>query len=282
MVEIHLVGLERVRAVRAWHLSQLPKKQQVRLLPRSNSSDFGLAISSVVARVRSALVTDAHHRLVKYSTFVLIWGTRRPYGACHGTPSTPSDPARYRRDVQRHAGAIRAAATAQLSEADVAATQRLLRDAFAADGEGFTDDDWQHATGGLHFLLERDGELLAHASVVERELHVDGRPYRTGYVEAVATRPDVQRQGHGTLLMEAVDGYIGGRYELGALSAARPEFYARLGWEPWLGPTGVRTDRGTIRTPEEDGGIMILRTPRCAGLDRSGFLTCPWRAGDAW
>ena len=52
------------------------------------------------------------------------------------------------------------------------------------------------------------GEIAAHASVVERELHVGGRPLRTGYVEAVATAPLRQGEGLGSLVMAEVSAYI--------------------------------------------------------------------------
>src|SRR5664280_2533818 len=78
--------------------------------------------------------------------------------------------------------------TEALTSAQVSAIRVLLWAAFGDDeDEAMTEDDWQHALGGSHFLLELDGEIVAHASVVERELDVDGRPLRTGYVEAVAT-----------------------------------------------------------------------------------------------
>jgi aminoglycoside 2'-N-acetyltransferase I len=178
--------------------------------------------------------------------------------------------------------AIRRVATGHLTEAESAEIRALLRDAFAGDGEGFTDEDWEHAQGGAHFLVEEAGSVIAHAAVVERELHVDGRPFRSGYVEAVATQRDRQRQGHGTRLMEAVHDHIRATYQLGALSAASPAFYARLGWEPWLGPTAVRTPSGDMRTPDDDDGIMVLTTPSSPAIDRRSVLSCPWRSGDVW
>ena len=136
---------------------------------------------------------------------------------------------------------VRRLATEELTEAEAAVVRAILRDAFAGDGEGFTSEDWAHALGGAHFLLEQDGAIVAHAAVVERELHAGGVPIRSGYVEAVATHPADQCRGHGSRLMEAVNDHIRATFPLGALSAAAPAFYARLGWERWLGPTAVRT-----------------------------------------
>jgi aminoglycoside 2'-N-acetyltransferase I len=177
---------------------------------------------------------------------------------------------------------VRQLTTAELSEAEIAAVRVILRNAFAGDGEGFTDEDWAHGLGGTHFVLEQDGAIVAHASVIERALHVGTQPIRAGYVEAVATRPDAQRLGHGTRLMHEVDDHIRAAFELGALSAAAPAFYAKLGWVPWLGPTAVRTGAGEVRTPDDDGSVFILTTPSSPPLDRHAVLSCPWRSGDVW
>jgi aminoglycoside 2'-N-acetyltransferase I len=87
---------------------------------------------------------------------------------------------------------LRRVPTHELAAPEIRATRELLWAAFPSSDQEFTEDDWQHAIGGLHFVLESDGKILAHTSVVQRELHVGGRPVRTGYVEAVATYPDQQ------------------------------------------------------------------------------------------
>jgi len=102
-------------------------------------------------------------------------------------------------------------------------------------------------------LLEAGGSIVSHASIVERLLESKDHALRTGYVEAVATRPEHQGHGSATEVMHVVAGFIDERYELGALDTGLTAFYERLGWEPWRGPTAVRTERGTIGTPEEDG-----------------------------
>jgi len=81
--------------------------------------------------------------------------------------------------------------TRDLTSSEVAAIRALMDVAFGSvEEEHLTDDDWDHAIGGVHFVLDLHGAPITHASVVERELEVDGRPLRTGYVEAVATAPD--------------------------------------------------------------------------------------------
>jgi len=155
--------------------------------------------------------------------------------------------------------------------------------AFGEDEEErFADSDWEHALGGVHVLVELDGVIVAHAAVVERELRFGGQPLRTGYVEAVATDPEQQGAGYGTLAMEAIDAIIRRDFEIGALGTGSHHFYERLGWETWQGPGFVRAPGGERRTPDEDGYILILRTPRTPPLDLRAAISCDWREGDVW
>jgi aminoglycoside 2'-N-acetyltransferase I len=89
------------------------------------------------------------------------------------TPSVDIDPDRLR---------LRRLATTELTAGEVREIRALMDVAFGSDGEEerFSDDDWQHALGGLHFVLEVDGEIVAHAAVVERQLYVGGLPLRPG------------------------------------------------------------------------------------------------------
>ena len=94
--------------------------------------------------------------------------------------------------------------TRSLTDPELAALRALMDAAFGTDPEhGFADSDWEHALGGRHFVLEVDGQIVSHASVVERALEIGGRPLRTGYVEAVATAPGMERRGHGSAVMTA-------------------------------------------------------------------------------
>jgi aminoglycoside 2'-N-acetyltransferase I len=159
----------------------------------------------------------------------------------------------------------------------------VLLAAFAGDEHGgFTDEDWQHAIGGTHFLVEVDGQIVSHASVVERELHVAGRPLRTGYVEAVATAPGAQRRGYGSGVMREVNEHIARHFELGALGTGSQGFYQRLGWQIWRGPTYVRAAGGDERTADEDGYILVYTTPSTPPLDLDEPISCEWREGDVW
>jgi aminoglycoside 2'-N-acetyltransferase I len=179
--------------------------------------------------------------------------------------------------------ALRRVATPDLTDAEIEAVRRILWAAFDEPDEEFTEEDWQHALGGVHVLATIDSEIIGHASVVERELHIDRRPLRTGYVEAVAVDPNRQRSGLGSQLMAEIGAVIAERFELGALGTGRPAFYERLGWLRWAGPTFVRGPGGLVRTEEDDGGILVLPTPRTPpGLDLTTSISCEWRAGDAW
>jgi aminoglycoside 2'-N-acetyltransferase I len=169
----------------------------------------------------------------------------------------------------------------ELTTAEMDSIRRLMIVAFGSEDE-FTDTDWQHALGGRHFVIERGGEIVAHAAVVERELQVGDRALRTGYVEAVATAPDLQGQGIGSQLMEAVNAFIRETYELGALGTGRLAFYGRLGWLRWLGPSFVRTADGLVRTEDDDGWILVLPTPTSPALDLRAPISCDWRPGDVW
>jgi aminoglycoside 2'-N-acetyltransferase I len=163
------------------------------------------------------------------------------------------------------------------------ATIRQLLDAAFRDDDGhFAESDWRHALGGVHVIAEEAGEILAHGSVVERRLEIGGRGVRTGYVEAVGTSPAHQRRGLATRVMHEIGDVIREGYDVGALSTGAVAFYARLGWELWRGPTAVRTSTGVERTPDDDGGIMILRTPISPPLDLDDEIVCEWRDGDVW
>ena len=179
---------------------------------------------------------------------------------------------------------LRRLRTSDLTPAEIVEIRGLLDAAFWDDeDERFTEADWDHSIGGIHFVLDDDGTIVSHASVVERELRIAGRPFRTGYVEAVATTPDRQREGFGTTVMRDATAYILETFELGGLGTGEQGFYERLGWTTWLGPSSVRThDGGERRTPDEDGYIMVLLTPASVTVDLAAGISCEWRPGDVW
>jgi aminoglycoside 2'-N-acetyltransferase I len=145
-----------------------------------------------------------------------------------------------------------------------------------------TEDDWANTLGGRHAVVTVDGVVVAHAALVERMLVAGERPLRTGYVEGVATTPNQQHRGHGSLAMRALQERITTEYELGGLSTGAHPFYERLGWERWRGRTFVDGPNGRAPTPDDDDGVMVLRTERTPDLDLTADLVCDWRSGDVW
>ncbi|HEY8599758.1 MAG TPA: GNAT family N-acetyltransferase [Thermomicrobiales bacterium] len=148
-----------------------------------------------------------------------------------------------------------------------------------AFGEPF-DQLFALLPGSRHLLAYADEYLVSHACWVTRWLQPSGSPpLRTAYVEAVATHPDWQRRGLGTLVMRRLAEEIDA-YDLGGLSPAVMPFYTRLEWEEWRGPTAIRTADGLLQTPDEE--IMILRTPQTPPLELDAPITAEWREGDLW
>lgn len=173
---------------------------------------------------------------------------------------------------------LRVAHTADIDEPTLHAARALLYDVFA----DMTEIDWEHALGGVHAILWEDGELVGHASVIQRRLIHGGRALRTGYVEGVGVRADRRRRGHGATLMDAIEGVVRRAYVLGALGATDEagQFYAARGWRLWQGPTSALGPSGIVRTEDDDGCIYVL--PVSVPLDLAGDITCDWRDGDAW
>jgi aminoglycoside 2'-N-acetyltransferase I len=173
---------------------------------------------------------------------------------------------------------LRTAHTAELDAATLTAGRALLYDVF----EDMTEDDWEHALGGIHALVWEDEELIGHASLIQRRLLHGGRALRAGYVEGVGVRADRRRLGHGAAMMAALEQVLSRAYDVGALGASDEavEFYASRGWQRWQGPSSALTPSGVVPTAEDDGCIYVF--PLTAPLDLSGELTCDWRDGDVW
>ena len=184
--------------------------------------------------------------------------------------------------------------TAELDDTELAAVRALCDEAFEGD---FSDDDWEHALGGVHALCFAGDRLVGHAPLVARRiLHAAmpvvapgtrtgaaaGRALRTGYVEAVAVAADRRRRGHGAAVMRALDPYLTRGYALGALGTSDDgaPLYSALGWTRWSGPTAALTPDGIRPTPDADGAIFVR--PVGVRLDPGRPLICDWRDGDVW
>ncbi|HEX5406138.1 MAG TPA: GNAT family N-acetyltransferase [Pseudonocardiaceae bacterium] len=174
---------------------------------------------------------------------------------------------------------VRTAHTAELDTPVLDAVRTLLFDAFNGD---FTDHDWDHTLGGIHAIAWDGGEVVGHASIVQRRLVHAGRALRTGYIEGVGVRADQRRRGCGTALMVVLERFVRGGYEVGALGASEDgaALYATRGWQLWQGTTWALNPAGRERTEDEDDCVYVL--PVSASLDLTGELTADWRDGGAW
>lgn len=175
---------------------------------------------------------------------------------------------------------LRTVPTADLDADGLVRLRRFLDGAFP---DGFRDDHWSHARGGLHVLATRDDDLVGHAAVVGRQLLVGDRTLRTGYVEAVAVAPGARRQGIAGSLMAEVERLVRGGYELGALAASVDGvgLYESRGWTRWRGPLCALTPDG--RTEGDASRVFVLPTPETpVELDPTVPLVCDWRRGSLW
>jgi len=167
--------------------------------------------------------------------------------------------------------------TADVDAETLAGIRALMDEVFRGD---YSDDDWDHALGGMHiWTTGDDGAVVGHASVVRRQLLHAGRTLRCGYVEAVGVRESHRRRGVAGGLMETAARIVRGGYDIGALSSTEQAMplYERMGWQRWRGPLSALTPRGVEPAPDE---VFVL--PVHGELDLDGELTCDWRDGDVW
>ena len=149
-------------------------------------------------------------------------------------------------------------------------------------GSRFSEDDWHHALGGTHIFIRDSGLLVAHAAVVPRLIYIGESQLRAGYVEGVATLPNRQHQGLGTMVMVETNSITAEQFEIGTLSSSSKQFYRNFGWEDWLGPSFVIREGEWVRSEIEDDGIMILRGKLSPILNLDSRIACEERPGDAW
>ena len=181
------------------------------------------------------------------------------------------------------AARLRTALSDQLTPERLDELTRLCEAAFE---EPFTAN-WERVGPGVHVMAEVDGRVVAHAMIVDRRIYVGDEmdvALDAGYVEHVATLPELHGTGHGSTVMREINRIIRDEYALGGLGTDSTGFYQRLGWETWLGPTAVRTPDGErVRSPRDDGHVMILRTPRTpATLALDSPIAVDWRAEEPW
>ncbi len=135
----------------------------------------------------------------------------------------------------------------------------------------------------MHVIGRDDnGKSVSHAVVTERMFLIGNWPkMKAAYVDAVATAPDYQEQGFAGKVMRELIQTVSHDFDIAGLSTFIPDFYARLGWEPWTGPLSLETEHGLKPTPEEKG-VMIHRLPQTGEIDLDEPLTANWRPGGGW
>ena len=136
-----------------------------------------------------------------------------------------------------------------------------------------------NAAAGHAAFVAWDGEqVLGWADAIP--LWADGLRHRAQF--GMGVRRAWRGQGLGAAVMDAIEQVIRGAYSMGALSAFADAtgFYTARGWQHWRGPTSVLGPTGPVRTPDDDGTIMVL--PNNIDVDPTVDLACDWRNGDVW
>ncbi|HEY9526548.1 MAG TPA: GNAT family N-acetyltransferase [Anaerolineales bacterium] len=138
-------------------------------------------------------------------------------------------------------------------------------------------------SGGWHFLAFQGRQLVSHALVTTRWIQPEGQPVlKTAYIDAVATLPSAQGQGHGSMLMRQLASAIDSEYSIGCLETDdQVRFYERAGWELWRGPLAGRSEQGLVPTPEQKG-IMVLRLSQTPALNLDATLTIECQGERIW
>jgi GNAT superfamily N-acetyltransferase len=158
------------------------------------------------------------------------------------------------------------------------AALELMIAAFPEDRPEAVHEFWAGA-GSVHAVVYDGDRLTGHAGYVERVLYTGERAITTAYVEYVCAQP--QHSGYGSAAMRALAEEIARRgYQLAALATGVPEFYQRLGWRLWRGPTAFRAPDGSVvPTPDEKPMVLDLG----ANIDLDGPIECDAReVGDVW
>ena len=165
-----------------------------------------------------------------------------------------------------------------ISEAEYLAILDLCSGAYGMDFRPYLET-FNDAT---HVLGRYKGQPVSHALWVTRWLQYPGMPpWRTAYVEAVATDEKYRNRGFATQVMKRIAEEIKD-YDIGGLcTGASVNLYSRLGWQLWRGPLFIRTADGMTATPEEKG-VMVLILPKTPQIDLNAPLSAEWREGELW
>jgi aminoglycoside 2'-N-acetyltransferase I len=166
----------------------------------------------------------------------------------------------------------------QLDDTQHHAIRALLDEAFADE---FSDEDNDHAAGGVRVIAMDGAQIVGHAALVARSITIAGTLHTVGYVEGVAVLPSYQGQGIGAQIIRQITDMAQRDFDIAMLSTGEIDFYAKFGWQRFVGQSFV-DDHGTIvRTADGDEGLMLLTSLH--HLNQPGVAwVCDWRTGDVW
>ena len=137
---------------------------------------------------------------------------------------------------------------------------------------------------GIHVIgYTSDGKAATHALLTERKFSIGGRqPMKAAYIDAVATHPDFQGRGYGSLVMNEIMRIASENYDIGGLSTYIPQWYGKLGWKEWRGPLSLEQDGEIVPTLDVDGVVMVYVFEGNDLPDVTDTLTADWRPGGGW
>jgi aminoglycoside 2'-N-acetyltransferase I len=163
---------------------------------------------------------------------------------------------------------LRVGRQADFGQEELECARQLLELAF--DGT-ISDADWEQGLGGVHVLAWQEDLLVGHASLIPGRLLYCGKALGTGYVDAVAVRPDCQRRGIGGSMMDVLEEIIVSNFELGVLAAsdAGAAFYQQRSWLKWRGPVPDLTPLVGRRPVAREAGVFVFPGTRALDSERS-------------
>ncbi len=137
---------------------------------------------------------------------------------------------------------------------------------------------------GVHVLgYTPDGKPAVHALLTPRRFTIGGKlRLNAAYIDAVATHPDFQGRGYGSLVMKETMRIASESSDIGGLSTYIPQWYGNLGWIEWKGPLSLDKDGEIIPTLDVDGIVMVYIFKGTTVPDVHDTLTADWRPGGGW
>lgn len=164
-----------------------------------------------------------------------------------------------------------------ISESEYTEIQALCSDAYCQDFQPFLETFHD----SVYVLGHYKGKLVSLGIWEARWLQYPGLPpWRTAYVEVLATYERYRGRGFATVVMRRLAEEIKD-FDIGSLTTGLFDFYTRLGWKLWRGPLFIRKADGIMSTPKIKG-FMVLQLPKTPDIDLGMPLSVEWRKSDLW